>query len=223
MTLTRGDRLTVLLLLSVLVAAAVWAPKLAPLLPRPAEESAVRARPAPAATRKEPAPVQKKISVKLYFEHPEQPALIAEPREIAYAAELPQQLRGVIEELIKGSAAGNLGPLPSETKVLAVFVDARGTAIVDVSKQAVAGGAGSLGERLSVYAIVNSVVANFPAVRRVQILVDDKPAETFAGHIDLSRPLSPDMTLVATQAPPVEASPAEEPVPTPAPAKSPSA
>ena len=223
MTLTGGDRLAVVMLLTMLVAAAVWAPKLAPLLPRSAEEKPVRATPAPAPPRKELAEVQKKISVKLYFEHPEQPSLVPEAREIAYAAELPQQLRGLIQELIKGSAAGSLGPLPAETKVLAVFVDARGTAFVDVSKEAVTSGIGSLGERLSVYAIVNSVVANFPAVRRVQILIDDKPVETFAGHIDLSRPLAPDMTLVATQAPPVEQSPAEEPAQSPAPAKSPSA
>jgi hypothetical protein len=222
-TLPGGDRLALVLLLTALVAAAVWAPRLAELLPRPVEEKATRPAPAPAPPRKELAEIQKKISVKLYFEHPEQPALVAEPREIAYAAELPQQLRGLIEELVKGSATGSLGPLPAETKVLAVFLDARGTAFVDVSKEAVAGGAGSLEERLRVYAIVNSVVANFPAVRRVQILVDDKPVETFAGHVDLSRPLAPDMTLVATQAAPVEASPQPESTPSPAPAKSPSA
>jgi len=47
-----------------------------------------------------------------------------------------------------------------------------------------------------VYAVVNSVAGNFPAVRRVQILLDGLPADTLAGHIDLSRPLTPDLTLL---------------------------
>ena len=38
---------------------------------------------------------------------------------------------------------------------------------------------------------MNSLTANFPAVKRVQILVEDKPADTLAGHVDLSRPLPP--------------------------------
>jgi hypothetical protein len=107
-----------------------------------------------------------------------------------------------------------------------VFVSARGTAYVDLSKEAAAGGAtGSLGERLSVYALVDSITANFPAIRRVQILVDDKPAETLAGHVDLSRPLPADMTLVAVEAPPLVRAPDDAaaprpsvPTPTPPPA-----
>jgi hypothetical protein len=52
-------------------------------------------------------------------------------------------------------------------------------------------------------------VTNFPAVRRVRILVDDQPAASLGGHVDLSRPLPADMTLVAL--PPPEASPAPAP------------
>ena len=58
--------------------------------------------------------------------------------------------------------------------------------------------------KLAVYAVVNSITTNFPAVARVQILVEDRPAVTLAGHVDLSRPLPPDMTLLAA----VDAAPA---------------
>ena len=51
---------------------------------------------------------------------------------------------------------------------------------------------GSLNELLTVYAIVNAVTANLPAVQRVQILVDGKEADTIAGHVDLRRPLARD-------------------------------
>jgi hypothetical protein len=45
--------------------------------------------------------------------------------------------------------------------------------------------------------VVNSLSTSFPAVKRVQILVEDKPAETLAGHVDLTRPLPPDLTVLA--------------------------
>ena len=84
--------------------------------------------------------------------------------------------------------------------MLDVFVSARGVAYVDLSKEAAGGTAGSHEELLSVYSIVNSLTVNFPAVKRVQILVDDRPVATLAGHVDLSRPLPPDMTLLAAAA-----------------------
>jgi hypothetical protein len=60
----------------------------------------------------------------------------------------------------------------------------------------------------TVYSVVNSVVANFPAVRRVQILVEDRMVASLGGHVDLARPLTADMTLIAL--PPV---PSDEPSP----------
>jgi hypothetical protein len=49
--------------------------------------------------------------------------------------------------------------------------------------------------------VVNTLTANFPAVRRVQLLLDDRPSPTLAGHVDLSRPLPSDMTLLAGSTP----------------------
>ena len=49
---------------------------------------------------------------------------------------------------------------------------------------------------LTVYSIVNTIVTNFPAVSRVRIVVNDQPVTSLGGHVDLSRPLPPDMTLV---------------------------
>ena len=49
----------------------------------------------------------------------------------------------------------------------------------------------------------------------MQILLEDRPTDTLAGHVDLSHPLSADMTLLtaATAAP---AAPAVSPAPLPA-------
>jgi hypothetical protein len=43
--------------------------------------------------------------VKLYFEKQQEPSLQAEEREVVYAADLAEQIRTVVEELIKGSTA----------------------------------------------------------------------------------------------------------------------
>jgi hypothetical protein len=51
-------------------------------------------------------------------------------------------------------------------------------------------------ELMTVYAIVNAVTTNLPAVQRVQILIDGKEADTLAGHVDLRRPLQRDLSLV---------------------------
>ena len=74
----------------------------------------------------------------------------------------------------------------------------QGVAYVDLSGEVrKAPVAGTEGELLSVYSVVNTITANFPAIERVQILIDDRVAATLAGHLDLGRPLRADMTLLA--------------------------
>jgi spore germination protein GerM len=91
-----------------------------------------------------------------------------------------------------------VGTLPAETRVIDAFVTAAGVAYVDLSKEAAQKHpGGSRGELLSVYSVVNSLAANFPAVKRVQILVEDRQVPTLAGHVDLTRPLPADMTFLA--------------------------
>jgi spore germination protein GerM len=161
---------------------------------------------------------QRRISVKLFYEAADRRGLVIEDRTVPFSSDLTRQIRVVVEELIRGSQAGLLAPFSPGTRVLDVFVTARGVAYVDLSKEVLenrVGGAES--ELLSVYSVVNSVTANFPAVRRVQILVEDRPAVTLAGHVDLSRPLTADMTLLAPAAL-SEASPSPAPTTAPSPA-----
>jgi hypothetical protein len=44
---------------------------------------------------------------------------------------------------------------------------------------------GVTAERLTIFAIVNSLVLNLDAVERVQLLLEGKPAPTLAGHLDI--------------------------------------
>jgi spore germination protein GerM len=207
MRIGRANALTALGLLVLLLVVVLAAPRWTRLLTRtvPGEESAEEGGAAATPAAEDPAAVEQKISVKLFFLAPDQPALLIEDREVAYSADLARQVRTVVEELVKGPQKGLVGTLPPETKVIDTFVTSAGIAYVDLSKEAAQKHpGGSKGELLSVYSVVNSLTSNFPAVKRVQIVVEDRQVPTLAGHVDLTRPLSSDLTfLVGSQPSPV--------------------
>jgi spore germination protein GerM len=140
----------------------------------------------------------RKISVKLFFPAGDRPGLVIEDRTVSFSNDLSQQLKVVVEELARGSQIGLGRSLPEGTRVLEVFVTARGVAYVDLSKEAATPtGLGSDDELITVYSVVNSLTSNFPAVKRVQIVIEDRQVPTLAGHVDLTRPLAADMTYLA--------------------------
>ena len=199
MTPRQANALTVVGLAGLLATAALTAPRWAALLRSPAavvEAEEPGGEETPGALE-DAASRGRRISVRLYFEAPDRDGLLPEERELAFSPDLAQQLRTVVEELAKGSTTGLVPTLPPGTRVLEVFVQARGVACVDLSSEVRALPGGSRAELIAVYSVVNTIVTNFPAVSRVQIVVDDKPVTSLGGHVDLSRPLPPDMTLVA--------------------------
>jgi len=107
-------------------------------------------------------------------------------------------LKNVVEELIKGpSDEERMRTLPESTLVRAVFAREH-TVWVDL------GGAiqdehpgGAWTEVLAVYSIVNTLTENFPGVSYVQILINGRESETFAGHVDISVPLQNRIQLLA--------------------------
>jgi spore germination protein GerM len=193
------------------------APRWSQWLRRPLPAADLPERVGEAAPSREPEPAKepdRKISVKLFFPAGDRPGLVIEDRTVSFSNDLSQQLKVVVEELARGSQIG-LGPsLPPGTRVLEVFVTARGVAYVDLSKEAAtAAGRGSDDELGTVYSVVNSLTSNFPAVKRVQIVIEDRQVATLAGHVDLTRPLAPDMTYLAA----ATLTPAASPAPSAAP------
>ena len=202
----RANVLTALGLVALLLVIVFTAPRWSRLLTStvPGEEAGddASASPAPSDAADASGAATQKISVKLFFMAPDQPALLIEDREVEYSADLARQVRTVVEELAKGSQKGLGATLAPETRVIDAFVTKDGIAYVDVSGEASKKHAGgSKSELLSVYSVVNSLTSNFPAIKRVQILVDDRQAPTLAGHVDLTRPLPSDLTLLAGSAP----------------------
>jgi len=201
----QADAATAVGLVALMAALAFTAPRWAALLrsttPAPAEgEETGEPGPRPAAVPDSEA--ARRIRVRLYFESPDRVGLLPEEREVLFSADLAQQLRTVVEELAKGSTTGLLPTLPAGTRVLEVFVSRGGVAYVDLSGEASSGlPGGSQAELMTVYSVVNTVVTNFPATSRVQIVVNDQVVPSLGGHIDLARPLWPDMTLLALPSP----------------------
>lgn len=137
--------------------------------------------------------------VTLFFEGPEM-LLVRETRNVALPENPAGALSIVARELLKGSAnAGVPHIFPRDTVVRATFLLPDGTAFVDLGGPTLAQGwgTGSHEELMAVYSVVQTVTTNFPEAKRVRILVNDEPAETLAGHVNLSRALVPSANYVA--------------------------
>jgi spore germination protein GerM len=131
--------------------------------------------------------------VRLYYESP-QMLLVAETRNIALPESPAAAIPVVVRELMKGPSKPPLGRLfPADTVVRGTYLLPGGTVIVDLGGATLTQGwgTGSHEELMSVYSLVQSLTANFAEARRVRVVVNGTPAETLAGHVSLSRSLTP--------------------------------
>jgi hypothetical protein len=146
--------------------------------------------------------VENKVEVRpvtLFYEGPDM-LLVRETRNVALPENPAGALSKVAGELLKGSSnAGVPRIFPRDTVVRATFLLPDGTAFVDLGGPTLAQGwgTGSHEELMAVYSVVQTVTTNFPEAKRVRILINDEPAETLAGHVNLSRALLPSANYVA--------------------------
>lgn len=137
------------------------------------------------------------ITATLYYADADGAALVAVRREVPLAEGAVAQGRAILTAQLGAAPAPHVSVIPPGTTLRAFYVTERRDAFVDLSREAAANHpGGSFLELMTVYAIVNAVTTNLPAVQRVQILVDGKEADTLAGHVDLRRPLTRDLSLV---------------------------
>lgn len=126
--------------------------------------------------------------------------LRGEPRELDVTEAPKDRIRKILGALLAAPKQPGLYPLlPPEVTVGSVHLGQDGTAYVDLRspEQADPPASGSTEEMQRVYAMVNSIVLNVPQVSHVAILWNGTQRESFAGHLDTSRPLPPDRTLLA--------------------------
>lgn len=166
------------------------------------------ATPAAPAAAAAPGTPERKIKATLYAISEDGLSLSAVEREIPYAGPVDAQARRIIEAQLAAAPPPLGSPVPGGTTLRSVFVTERGDAFVDVSAEVTTKHpGGALEEILTVYAIVNALTENLPAVLRVQILVNGREVDTLAGHLDLRRPLQKNLTWLTPPATPASAAP----------------
>jgi hypothetical protein len=143
---------------------------------------------------------ERKINVTLFFVSEDGLALIGTQREVPFGEPVAEQARHIVEAQLGTGPARLASAIPEGTTLKALFLSERGDAFVDLSRDAtVKHPGGALDELFTVYAIINSLTVNLPAVTRVQILIDGKEVDTLAGHVDLRHPLQKSMKWVRTE------------------------
>lgn len=138
--------------------------------------------------------------IHLFFAVPSADMLQAEERTIPRAASFVEEAKRTVAELIKGPQSSLNPTIPSGVKLRQLYIDGRGTAFVDFTRDLQRkhpGGSG--GELLTIYSIVDTLTANFDEIQRVKILVEGSEILTLAGHIDTRRSFSPRFSLERVQ------------------------
>ena len=175
--------------------AGVWG--IVTLAPRWSGRSAPAAVAPPGVT---PSGPERKIKATMYYVSEDGLSLPAVQREVAFADSIAEQARRIVEAQLADAPPPYVSAVPPGTSLRALFIGERGEAFVDL------GGAiranhpgGALDELFTIYAIVNALTVNLPAITRVQILIDGKEADTLAGHVDLRHPLQKNLKWTELQ------------------------
>lgn len=160
--------------------------------PPAAPEGGSKAPAAPAAA----APVDPsspKTEITLYFPSATEDKLVTETREIVDTARPAERGTQVLVALLSGpQGEGALPAVPEGTTLRQLWIGKSGTAWADFSPELSDGlVGGSDDELLTLYAIVNSLAANVPQIKRVGLLVGGRERDTLGGHVDVRRPLPP--------------------------------
>ena len=144
-----------------------------------------------------PAAPGRKIKARLYYVSNDGTKLAAVDREVAYADGAAAQAQEIVGAQLAAAPAPLVSAIPAGTMLRALYVNNKGEAYVDLSREASAAHTGGTqDELLTIYSIVDALTANLPAITSVQLLVDGKEVDTLAGHIDLRRPLGQNLELV---------------------------
>jgi hypothetical protein len=145
----------------------------------------------------EPSAAERRIAATLYYISEDGMALVGVKRDVAFAEAAADQARRIVEAQLGAAAPPLASAVPTGTTLRALYLNEKGDAFVDLSGEVRTNHAGgALYELFTIYAIVDALTVNLPAVARVQILIDGKEMDTLAGHVDLRHPLQKNLKWV---------------------------
>ena len=140
----------------------------------------------------------KPVLIKVFFGSPARLRLEAEGRTIYASSNRADRAKQALIELFKGPRSGLVAVVPEGTRLKELYIDDDGTAYVDLSKEVAEDHPGGVfAERLTIAAIVNTLMYNFSEINHVRLFVEGEPRETLAGHVRADRLLGRDRSLVA--------------------------
>lgn len=194
------------------------------------------ARPTPIAP---PTPIPSQ-RVSLWFEPAEGELFRAELRELPSAGDEIAFLRALGAAVLEGPRRAELlRPFPEGWSLRGAYRLRDGLVVLDLqppvqhSTTGIEGPSapettfgprwqtGSHEELAALQTLLVTIAKNVPNVTKVAIVVSGEPAETLAGHVDLTHPLVPDVARAGTEPALETAEPTAPPVPTPSPVASP--
>jgi germination protein M len=137
------------------------------------------------------------VNVTLFYISDDGMRLVGFERPLARDADTAAQARIILEAQLTEPPTPLLSPIPLGTELRAFYMAGQ-DAFVDLSAEVTLGhSGGSLEELFTVYAIVNALTTNIPAINAVQILVNGNEVDTLVGHVDLQHPLERNLQWVA--------------------------
>jgi hypothetical protein len=134
------------------------------------------------------------LPITLYFPH--EGMLATESAVVKRQPDTQSLARAALAALFADQRA-SLEPVLRDIRLRELFIDAAGTAYIDLTpgpQKDVRASAWE--EQLAIYALVNTLLQNFEDIKQVVLLLDGGEAQTLAGHMDLSRMFTKRMDLV---------------------------
>ena len=141
----------------------------------------------------QPARLDEPLTIMLYY--PEDGVLAAGTIAVKRQLDLQAQARETLAALFTDPRVTQ-SAIFKDIKLREFFLDASGTAYVDLSSLQQGAEASAGEELLAVYTMVNTLTQNFEEIKQVRFLLEGKEAQTLAGHIDLTRIFEKRMDLV---------------------------
>jgi spore germination protein GerM len=137
----------------------------------------------------------RKIRAQLFYVDTDGEHLTTVEREVPFGEGTTEQAKRIVEAALATPAAPYVSAIPAGTTLKALYLTGKGEAYVDLSPELQKNHpGGTTGETLTVYALVNTLTSNLPAITGVQLLVDGKEIDSLAGHLDLRRPIQQNLT-----------------------------
>lgn len=133
------------------------------------------------------------LAVTLYV--PSDGALAAGAASVRRQSDAQSQIKEVVSALLTAQTVSSSVVL-RDVKLRELYLDAAGTAYVDLEPAQKELRAAAWEEFIAIYAMVNTITQNFEEIKEVRFLLGGREARTLAGHMDLSASFGRRMDLV---------------------------